>query len=431
MSLFDLLLLAFTSSIAGVRLASFSDLLGWLRQMDFFLRGRRVTVLAGQETMTHMKLGLHELIDLQNYPALTVETPHLRRENLGNSWFLPAEGVHFFKIGDKPFVIKREDVNKETESLTITGFGNSVSELIKRCQGLGSFDKGTVHYTPYPKHVRQKGRGNWREFNTKPRRGLGSVAMPNGVKNLIEGDLKSWNSDSECEFNTLIGRTHKRTYLIHGPPGTGKNSLAEAIVSHLGWDLRSVPCGDEDLSDDDFLDLLASLDPSKPCVLLLDEIDLAMDRRRNLKIAADVTARGISEITLRTLLDGPYTPQNCLIILTANNIDKLSDAVLRPGRTDLKIPLTKATKPMARTLFSTTILTWYASCKEVGPTAEGKDGLIVDEVHENARVFGERVGNGSITPAAILDYLMRHRDHHEALHQADELLHPSHSVSSE
>jgi len=40
-------------------------------------------------------------------------------------------------------------------------------------------------------------------------------------------------------------------------------------------------------------------------------------------------------------LDGAYTPEDVIFILTTNHIDKLDDAIRRDGRTDLKLHITR------------------------------------------------------------------------------------------
>ena len=40
-------------------------------------------------------------------------------------------------------------------------------------------------------------------------------------------------------------------------------------------------------------------------------------------------------------MDGAYTPEDVIFILTTNHIDKLDDAIRRDGRTDLKLHITR------------------------------------------------------------------------------------------
>lgn len=143
---------------------------------------------------------------------------------------------------------------------------------------------------------------------------------------------------------------------MHGPPGTGKNSLAKAIVSRKQWDIRSIPCRDETLGDDEFLDLLANLHQSKPSILLLDKFDIAIDEKRYALPRPANLSPGINRGTLLGVLDGPYSPSNVLIILTANKTESLGDAILRKGRVDHIITIIKDLIPMAKELFLNLII---------------------------------------------------------------------------
>jgi ATP-dependent 26S proteasome regulatory subunit len=41
------------------------------------------------------------------------------------------------------------------------------------------------------------------------------------------------------------------------------------------------------------------------------------------------------------ILDGSYTPEDVIFILTTNHIDKLDEAIRRDGRTDVKLEITR------------------------------------------------------------------------------------------
>jgi mitochondrial chaperone BCS1 len=54
---------------------------------------------------------------------------------------------------------------------------------------------------------------------------------------------------------------------------------------------------------------------------------------------------------LLNVIDGVSAPQGHILLMTTNKIDNLDEALIRPGRIDLKIPFTLATKEQARQLF--------------------------------------------------------------------------------
>lgn len=76
--------------------------------------------------MNYVKIELNRAIQNEPYQALMVETPRLRRETLGNSYLLLAEGSQLLKVHGKRFAIRRGDVNTDTEYLTIIGLGDTV-----------------------------------------------------------------------------------------------------------------------------------------------------------------------------------------------------------------------------------------------------------------------------------------------------------------
>lgn len=142
-----------------------------------------------------------------------------------------------------------------------------------------------------------------------------------------------------------LGIKYKRTYLFYGPAGTGKSSLATAIANHSGRNILSINVS-KDMTDATLIKVIAGR-PDK-AIILFEDIDCLF---ANLKRSESVEESKEGEkkdnsikVTLScilNILDGAYTPEDVIFILTTNHIDKLDDAIRRDGRTDLKLEITR------------------------------------------------------------------------------------------
>lgn len=142
--------------------------------------------------------------------------------------------------------------------------------------------------------------------------------------------LKDLNSFiSNRDFYNDRGIKYKRGYLLYGPGGTGKTSLAGATAKYLNYDLYIINIGDLS-SDNDFI-FMSSRIPKKS-VVLFEDIDVLFKERY-------VKNKKINFSTVLNFFDGVYSPVDCIFILTTNHKDKLDEALLRKGRIDMQIEM--------------------------------------------------------------------------------------------
>jgi cell division protease FtsH len=146
------------------------------------------------------------------------------------------------------------------------------------------------------------------------------------------------------KFQRLGGRIPKGVLMI-GPPGTGKTLLARAIAGEAGVPFFSI-------SGSDFVEMFVGVGASRvrdlfeqgkkhaPCIIFIDEID-AVGRHRGAGLGGGHDER---EQTLNQLLvemDGFESNEGVIIIAATNRPDVLDPAILRPGRFDRRITVSR------------------------------------------------------------------------------------------
>lgn len=167
--------------------------------------------------------------------------------------------------------------------------------------------------------------GGWESLEF-PQRALDTVVLKEGQKERIVDDLAKFLAE-EKEYARL-GIPWHRGYLLHGPAGTGKTSLAKAIATHFEMDSYYVPLSDLSM-DTDLIQTLSKI--RRRSILILEDIDVvhaAKDR--------DDNSKGITMSGLLNALDGMVTPHGLVTIMTTNNVSALDPALIRAGRADLQ-----------------------------------------------------------------------------------------------
>jgi mitochondrial chaperone BCS1 len=179
----------------------------------------------------------------------------------------------------------------------------------------------------------------WRKFGEpKRKRPLDSVVLEEGLKEHIINDVKTF-IDSRTWYLDR-GIPYRRGYLLHGPPGTGKSSFIQALAGELDFDIAILNVSERGLTDDRLNHLLAQV-PQRT-IVLLEDADAAFVNR------IQVDEQGYSGATvtfsgLLNALDGVASGEERIVFLTTNHIERLDDALIRPGRVDMSIRLGHAT----------------------------------------------------------------------------------------
>lgn len=158
------------------------------------------------------------------------------------------------------------------------------------------------------------------------------------------------------------GHSRKATFLLHGPPGTGKTSLIKAIASYTGRHIISVNLANietsQELMDVMFSDRIGTFGSNnrvknEEVVFVMEDIDAACDivKDRDAAVARGAVPRSDKELlvkpkdpltlaTILNVLDGALECDNRIIILTTNYPDRLDKALVRPGRITVNVEMT-------------------------------------------------------------------------------------------
>ncbi|KAJ7643186.1 P-loop containing nucleoside triphosphate hydrolase protein [Mycena rosella] len=243
----------------------------------------------------------------------------------------------------------------------------------------------------------------WTTVKHKIRRPLSSIILPPGVIDTLMQDATEFLETENWYIEA--GIPHRRGYLLHGPPGTGKTSTIYALAGALNLEIYSLSLASHSV-DDGFLQRAASSIP-KHGLLLIEDIDCAFasrddedgdDERGMPRILGTHGSTTRSKVTLSGLLnviDGVGSEEGKLFFATTNYIDRLDPALLRPGRIDRKVAYGLIASPQAHALF----LRFFPAARF--PTEKGIDAL--------AATFAAGVPPGEFSAAELQGFLQGYK----------------------
>lgn len=136
-----------------------------------------------------------------------------------------------------------------------------------------------------------------------------------------------WNKKDLYEKHHIL---HKRGLLLEGPAGNSKTSTINLIIENilnndgLIFIVRSLRefnllC--------DFLPIFRQIEPNRNVITIIEDIDQLIDMG------------GGFDVNILDFLDGKNSINHHLVIMTSNNTTRLSEALLRPSRIDVRFVL--------------------------------------------------------------------------------------------
>ncbi|KAI9750832.1 MAG: hypothetical protein M4579_006294 [Chaenotheca gracillima] len=329
----------------------------------------------------------NKLLDFSNFDAKTPPR------------YEPALGEHYFWHRGTFFILKRSMRQlmstawgstqlTENETLTLTCVGRSTQPIknlleLARDRFLEKERSMTVIRRPGPKETRAwSGRGMWMRVATRPSRPMDTVVLDHEQKAVLLADINEYLHPSTPRWYATRGIPYRRGYLFAGPPGTGKTSLSFALAGIFGLDIFVISLLDPTLTEEDLGMLFNNL--PRRCIVLLEDIDSAglkrieapeepkseptdekavpapewglVDVAKALKSAKsdDNDGKAKKRISLSGLLnaiDGVASHEGRVLVMTTNHPDKLDEALVRPGRIDMRIDFSLASQTQIKEIF--------------------------------------------------------------------------------
>ncbi len=152
----------------------------------------------------------------------------------------------------------------------------------------------------------------------------------------LKKDLDLFANSKETYDN--LGVRYKRTYLFYGPPGTGKSSLSTAIANYTHRNIFTITPS-KDMTDSTLVSLISNR-PSDS-IIVFEDFDCLLSNitRETTENDKKENTINISLSCILNILDGTYTPDDCIFIITTNDIEKIDPAIKRKGRTDILLEI--------------------------------------------------------------------------------------------
>jgi hypothetical protein len=210
----------------------------------------------------------------------------------------------------------------------------------------------------------------WTRRGDLPPRDLGSVVLRAGALEDLVADVERFLA-AEDRY-TQISQPWHRGYLFHGPPGTGKTSVARALAGHFDLPAYYLPLGDIE-RDTNLMSFVSQIEPRS--VLLLEDADVYRAATQR----DDEHDKKASLAAMLNALDGIWTPHGLITIMTTNDRDALDASLLRAGRIDVNAAFPLLDREQALRLAH------YLGLPDPEALADHYDGASPSDLVEEAR----------------------------------------------
>lgn len=291
---------------------------------------------------------VNEWLGKQTYTTkarkLRLTSEYSEHEQLSEFKIAPGMGYHLMWYLGKPVLVHRSQPDKgggvsyrREESLTLMTLGDPT--FLRRLL-TDIADSRTTTATHVEVFLYQ---GYWRRVARKEKRPLHSVVIPPEQKQRIVSNIEKFKQSKA--WYRMRGIPYRRGMLLTGPPGTGKTSLVLALAGYFSMRVYAINLGSL-RGDNDLIEAVTSVPEN--AVLLIEDIDVAQKKREDVILVKEeeTTTSGPPKetkesgpaITLSGLLnaiDGVFSRDGRILVMTTNFPEKLDEALKRKGRADI------------------------------------------------------------------------------------------------
>lgn len=393
--------------LVDVEISIKDDSYAWfLHWMTLYQRSQVESARAlaeGQEKLRLIDRLLRKLTPGMRHLSIQTEKRELSNGAVQTHFSLvPGPGKHIlryknaFIFVDRAREAKSRDIQTgrpwETVTLTTLYSQRHVFEDLfteAHAQAAKSHEGKTVIYNSWG--------AEWRQFGQPRRkRPLDSVILDAGVKERLVADIRDFLNSGSWYYDR--GIPYRRGYLLHGPPGGGKSSFIQALAGELDYDIAILNLSERGLTDDRLNHLLTIIPPRT--LVLLEDVDAAFSNRRVQTDDDGYRGANVTFSGLLNALDGVASAEERVLFLTTNHVDRLDEALVRPGRVDMTVRLGAVSRYQVAKL-------WERFYGEFDPEGAYQkkflDQLYVLGLIEGEQ--GERTDSGQTTSAAALQGL--------------------------
>lgn len=273
---------------------------------------------------------------------LMLRTKDSYDEANAHMYWTPGNGYHLIWRERVPLLVYRETSKddsaswKRRETITVRTLGRSpqpmhalIQEMVEaRCLDLQKKTEVYLYNDNY-----------WTLAGRKDKRPLDTVILDEALKQRIVQDLEWFRRSRMWYFER--GVPYRRGHYYYGPPGSGKTSLVLTLAGHLNLPVYMLNLGS--LKSDDELFRATSTVPGQ-AFLLIEDVDAAKASHTRADDNDD-EPKGITLSGLLNCLDGVFTKEGRILVMTTNHPDKIDPALTRPGRADLQVFLGNVSEP--------------------------------------------------------------------------------------
>lgn len=388
----------------GIILIIFGAILTYFRRLPDKIMGiieryfiTRLEIQDNDESFYWIKIWLAQ--KLNNTLSISVYTRRKKRnldddaappnesKDKPNIVFVPAPGIYWTRYKNHLMIVNADrsetsvgtgntSVTKMQESFTIRLFTRNrdlARQIIEEARDQALPNDGYID-------IRSAQHDYWSYTSRVRPRSLDSVILNENKVDFLLNDIK--NFLKSADWYNKLGIPYRRGYLLYGSPGNGKSSIVLAVASELNMTISLLNLSNCTINDSSLNGLLGNC--SENSIILMEDVDCAFVKREKKDKMSSLTFSGVLNS-----LDGIAAHEGQIIFMTTNHIEKLDSALIRPGRTDVKLFIGNAVKDQIYRLFKR----FYDGTS---------DDLALD--------FSNKIPDGAVNMASLQGHLMKYKD---------------------